>query len=115
MNDLAILGSIWKVLRLPQNEDPVLEKVDGYCDWTVRKIVVCWSNPEDSDTDCLADLVSYRKKVLRHEIVHAFLKECGLMENSLETSAWANNEEMVDWFAVMGERIHQAWKEADAL
>ena len=115
MNELTILGSKWRVLRLPQSEDPILQDVDGYCDWSVRKIVVCWSGPADSDTNCMEDLDAYRKKVLRHEIVHAFLKESGLMENSLESTAWAQNEEMVDWFAAMGERIYEAWKEADAI
>lgn len=115
MNELTILGSKWRVLRLPQSEDPILQEVDGYCDWSVRKIVVCWSGSADNDTNCMEDLDAYRKKVLRHEIVHAFLKESGLMENSLESTAWAQNEEMVDWFAVMGERIYGVWKEADAI
>ena len=115
MNELTILGVTWKVLRLAQSEDPILQEVDGYCDWTVRKIVVCWSDPADGDTNCVADIEAYRKKVLRHEIVHAFLKESGLTENSLESKAWAQNEEMVDWFAVMGERIHEAWKTAGAI
>lgn len=115
ISKLIILGAVWCVLRLPQDEDPILQEVDGYCDWTLRKIVVCWGNPENNDTNCVANLAAYRKKVLRHEIVHAFLMESGLMENSLESKAWAQNEEMVDWFAAMGERIHAAWKEADAL
>ena len=41
------------------------------------------------------------KKNLRHEIVHAFLFESGLAENS----EWAYNEEMVDWIAKQGPKI----------
>lgn len=52
---------------------------------------------------------------LRHEIVHAFLSECGLNECSGETDCWARNETMVDWFARMGERIYRAWEAAGAL
>ena len=35
------------------------------------------------------------KKVIRHELVHAFLFESGLSVNS-----WADNEEIVDWIAI---------------
>ena len=47
----------------------------------------------------------------RHEIVHAFLFESGLAENS----EWAQNEEMVDWIAKQGPKLIKAWQEAGAL
>jgi hypothetical protein len=54
------------------------------------------------------------RRVVRHEIVHAFLMESGLDESSNPADAWATNEEMVDWFARQGPKIYKAWKEADA-
>lgn len=46
-----------------------------------------------------------------NEIVHAFLLESGLDENS----EWARNEELVDWIAIQGPKIWKAWQEADAV
>ena len=40
------------------------------------------------------------RKTLRHEIVHAFLAESGLGNNTYAPGGWAKNEEMVDWFAM---------------
>ena len=57
----------------------------------------------------------YWKNPLRHEIVHAFLYECGLAENANGTDAWPKNEEMVDWIAFTGPKIYTAWAEAGAL
>lgn len=51
------------------------------------------------------------QKNIRHEIVHAFLFESGLAENS----DWAQNEEMVDWVAKQGPKLLKAWQEAGAL
>ena len=51
------------------------------------------------------------QKNLRHEIIHAFLFESGLAENS----EWAQNEEMVDWIAKQGPKLIKAWQEAGAL
>ena len=52
-----------------------------------------------------------RKKNVRHELVHAFLFECGLAENS----NWAQNEELVDWIAIQGPKIYKAWQDAGAV
>lgn len=109
---IDILGSEWTVKLLPKTVDPILEDCDGYCDWTMRKIVV-----EDITGfgSSLGDLKAYHNKVLRHEIVHAFLFESGLYENSQEIDAWARNEEMVDWIARQGPKIYKAWEAAGAL
>ena len=62
--------------------------------------------------DSKRDLAAYQRKVIRHEIIHAFLYESGLAENSLSASAWGKNEEMVDWMAVQSPKIFRAFREA---
>ena len=61
------------------------------------------------------DLTAYQRKVLRHEIVHAFLYECGLANNSNGVDAWAYNEEMIDWVAIQHNKLHAAFEKAGAL
>lgn len=98
-----ILGTDYEVRLVADTEDPKLKDVyiDGYCDCTTKVIAVQVNQEENSDT--LEDLNVYRQKVLRHEIVHAFLNESGLRENS-----WACNEEIVDWIAMQFDKMSAA-------
>lgn len=54
-----------------------------------------------AEADSIKDLKKFRDKVTRHEIIHAFLEESGLADNS----EWARNEEMIDWFAIQLPKI----------
>lgn len=111
VDKVNILGTDYEIQYLTSKDDERLEKVDGYCDFYSKLIVVC--NEENGN---IHDYKAYFRKVLRHEIVHAFLFESGLAQNSSYfESGWADNEEMVDWIAIQGEKIHKAWEEAGAL
>ena len=94
-----ILGQEYRII-FGQVTDPRLETADGYCDFTTKQIVVRSDIPETVDT--VADLDVYKNKVLRHEIIHAFLYESGLDSNS-----WGSNEEVVDWIALQLVKIVQ--------
>lgn len=105
-----ILGSTWTIKEQSESENELLKDCDGYCDWTTKEIVV-----EREPYGDLGDMEAYIRKVIRHEIVHAFLFESGLYESSTPADAWAKNEEMVDWIARQGQKIYNAWKEGGAL
>jgi len=107
-----ILGSKWKIKYEFEGNDSTLEGSDGYCDSSIKTIVI---RRLVKDQYSLKDLNEYAKKVKRHEIVHAFLYESGLAINSNEVDSWATNEETVDWIAIQGPKIYKAWKEAEAL
>lgn len=72
-----ILGTEYEIIEAAAAEDAMLEKCDGYCDKTVKTIVI---SKKAKDCD-LKDFSVYQKKVMRHEIIHAFLFESGLSEN----------------------------------
>ena len=63
----------------------------------------------------MKDLEWYEKKILRHEIIHAFLFESGLAENSATSESWATNEEMVDFFAIQFPKILSIYEELQCL
>jgi uncharacterized membrane protein len=68
----------------------------------------------DDDDPLAFDLASQavdQKRILRHEIIHAFLFESGLADDSNSADAWAVNEEMVDWFARQAPKIYKVYKE----
>ena len=108
-----ILGTEYEILAKSNEEEPYLKECDGFCDRSRKEIVIADLQP-DPDT-YRVDLKWYRKKVLRHEIIHAFLSESGLEENSHSTDAWARNEEMVDWFAMQFPKLLKAFKEVDCI
>lgn len=108
-----ILGTPWTVERLSVEAEPRLKDADGFSDWTTKKIIV--RDEQDIYEGTLEDMDQYVKKVLRHEIVHAFFLESGLHECSGQAEAWAANEAMVDWFARQGVKIYKAWEATDAL
>lgn len=107
---IDILGTEYEISFKTREDDSLLERCDGYTDKTVKKIVV--SSKED---DCeLADFAWYQKKVLRHEIIHAFLLESGLQENFTHPE-YGHDENFIDWIAVQFPKILKAFKAADAL
>lgn len=116
---INILGTEYTITVKKYNEDEAFERrsIDGYCDWLIKKIVVCdkstckgWEH-EPKDT-----ISASEKKTLRHEIVHAFFDESGLGSSTFSVDGpWATNEEMVDWIALQGQKIYKAWQEAGAL
>lgn len=99
-----VLGASYDVFtEVNLEDDPHLEGADGYTDYTVRKIVV---SAFESDNRSVADLKYHEHKVLRHELVHAFLFESGL-----GTETWARNEEIVDWIAFQFPKIEQLFNQ----
>lgn len=106
---IDVLGEEYTITKV--HDDPRLENSDGFCDETTKEIVVETYEGDDGKPGVKAQLDIQRKKNVRHEIVHAFLFECGLAENS----QWAQNEELVDWIAIQGPKLIAAWKRAGAL
>lgn len=110
-----ILGSEWNVKFGNEKEYPNLTNVDGYTDLSIREIVVDDMEASQGQIGAKADLESYQKQVVRHEIIHAFLLESGLDSNSNSADSWAVNEEMVDWFAIQSPKIFKAFNEYDLM
>lgn len=105
---INVLGTEYTVTVRTETEDHVLrDDADGYCDKTTKTIVLLNLNDENSN---LGDKEAYMKKVLRHEITHAFFLESGLDE----CTNW-DREQTVDWFAYQGLKIYEAWKKAGAI
>lgn len=47
-------------------------------------------------------------EIERHELIHAFLYECGLNDSS----DWARNEELIDWLAIQFPKINVLFEKA---
>lgn len=103
-----ILGQEYKVLFKPAEEkDPKLKNADGYTEPYAKELIV---SDFEVESDTVKNVEDYKRKVLRHEIVHAFLWESGL-----DCESWGRNEEIVDWIAFQLPKIYKACKEVNAL
>ena len=105
-----VLGTEYLIKESNKVEDLALENCDGYCDYSTKTIVIDTFKNYEELPDTLGNMDGYKKKVIRHELVHAFLSESGLNANS-----WANNEEIVDWIAYQFPKLKEAFEKCDVL
>lgn len=116
---INILGTEYRIETHKVSEDSYLEKnkLAGYCGEEEKLIVVADMSEEKYFTGMDEKAQeAYRKKTLRHEIMHAFLNESGLSDSSNQYGgAWAKNEEMVDWFAIQSPKIFKVYSEMGLL
>ena len=98
--DVEILGSTWKVLLRKESEEKRFADCSGFTDWTNRTIYVL----DRMDDSNLSAPVAYLMKVLRHEIVHAFLFESGLGDDWTHAE-YGHEETVVDWIAYQIHKI----------
>lgn len=103
-----VLGASYDVFESNESEDETLKEADGYCDYTIHRCVV--DDFGGSGTDFVEDTNLYRQRVIRHELIHAFLYESGLGAES-----WASNEEIVDWIAHQFPKMLAAFRQAGAI
>lgn len=116
---INILGTEYRIETHKVSEDSYLEenKLAGYCGEDSKLIVIADMSEEKYFPDMGEyERESYRRKTMRHEIMHAFLNESGLSDSSNQYGgAWAKNEEMVDWFAIQSPKIFKVYSELGLL
>lgn len=105
---VSVMGENWDIEFASAGSDPKLEERSGYCDPSVRKIVVCI---HENDVMNCSDMDEMMRRTLRHELVHAMAHESGLDENS----EWAMNEEMTAWVANQFPKLAKLFQEAGAI
>lgn len=110
-----ILGSEWSVKFGKESDYPNLKDNDGYADSSVREIVIDDFTATEGEPGRKRDIEAYRKHVIRHELIHAFLAESGFDGNGHSADHWELNEEMVDWFAIHSPKIFKVFKELDLI
>lgn len=119
MQTVNILGSVYTIAVKSYGEDEAFERrgIEGYCNGAAKQIVVCdMATCAGWEHESPGTVIMTQKRILRHEIVHAFLHESGLAGNTLTLDGgWAANEEMVDWIALQGLKLHAAWEQTGCL
>lgn len=102
-----VLGTRYTIETHKVSEDEHMKrnKIMGYC-WYDEKLIVLPDTSEKEYFDFVDQIAEgeFVSKVLRHEVVHAFLYESGLNT----CCEWANNETVIDWIAIQIPKIVQA-------
>lgn len=99
MRVVLILGEPWKINFNVKIDD---DDADAQTDPHERVINVA---------DNIADGVDV-KRIIRHEIIHAFMFESGLGFN-FEHKPFGQDETMIDWFAIQYPKIKKIFKLMD--
>lgn len=102
-----ILGVVYAIYdEVSVKDDIRITDCDGVTDFTTREILIAEMN---SDPNSWKKLDIYKKRTIRHEIVHAILFESGLDHNT----EWARNEEVVDWIAIQFPKLLDIFKDIE--
>jgi small nuclear ribonucleoprotein (snRNP)-like protein len=103
-----VLGTQYEVIIKDNSEyDAKLVSMDGYCDTSIKQCVI--SEVQENDMS-KSNLISYQDQLIRHELIHAFLYECGL-----DNCSWADNEELVDWLAIQFPKLARIFTELNCM
>ena len=106
---IDVLGTEYEIIKQTKEQNPKLKEANGLCEIYAHKIVL--EEYDHTGANLYDNLEVFDKKVLRHEIVHAFFAESGLRSSS----DYAECEELVDWIAIQFPKILKAFQEVDAL
>lgn len=105
-----VLGAKWKIVDRSPDKDELLVERYGYCDTSVRLIVLRTEQEDDE----LLDYAETRKSVIRHELIHALMYESGLHDNMTHPEIGVD-ETMVDWVAIQFPKMLDLFKKAGCL
>lgn len=108
MIKVNVLGTEYTIKHQTENENPKLKRANGICELYTKEIVL---NNFEIDENTCDNIKVFKDKVLRHEVIHAFLNESGLDNNC----DYARNEELVDWIAIQFPKMYRAFKELGVL
>ena len=105
--EINILGTQYKVLY---EEFPEDMECDGLCDVTTHEIKIRKNN-----VNKVGNMDELIKRVLRHEIIHAFMFESGLGFDWQHSEEFGHDETTVDWFATQAPKIYKVYLELGIL
>jgi len=106
MKKINILGTEYEV---EINDKECMDmNADGLCKFYDKKIIL--RNPENMlEPDCSIEIKQSRsQEVKRHEIIHAFFAEAGLMD-------YSDNEQLVNWIAIQFPKLQKAFEDAGCI
>lgn len=110
--NVDILGTEYKIIfDTPQEREanPKYDDCNGYAELLSKVIHVSDCSDLKDDKETMEKINLFRERVLRHEIIHAFLYESGMSEE------YVRDEELVHWLSVQFPKMAAAFINAECL
>lgn len=105
VKSINILGTEYKIIEHESKEEnEIFKSYDGWCDSSVKEIHILKKYEGDK-----TNLDFVKNKILRHEIIHAFMYESG---QDVE-SVWGLNEELVDFLAIQIPKLNNIFQKLE--
>lgn len=104
-----ILGTEYEIRYLKESEYEKLKICDanGLAELYAKELIIN-SEIDDGSGKVFANFKEFEKKVIRHEIIHAFFHESGLED-------YTSDENLVDWLALQAPKILKVFQETGCL
>lgn len=104
---INILGEKYQLIESDESENAKMKGADGFAEFYSKKLFIDKSLNEEHELHW-EDIGEYKKKVIRHEIMHAFFHESGLSE-------CAKDEDLVEFLAIQLPKIFKLMNNIDVL
>ena len=108
---INILGTDYEIIHTTDKVHEELKDADGWCSNYTQKIYLETNllRDEVENEDTIKARSIRAKDTLRHEIIHAYIKESAAQHSVLD------HEYCVHWIALMFPKLLKTFQEADAL
>lgn len=104
-----ILGTDYEIRKVNAKEYPKLSTMDanGLAELYSKELIIdSEMNPNNGEE--FNNFQEFENKVIRHEIIHAFFHESGLVD-------YTTDEDLVNWIALQFNKMLKAFQEADCI
>ena len=101
MKEIEILGTKYSIKKDSPKTNSKLVNANAYVELQSKEIILD-KTKYNNDYNAVKESEKFDRKVLRHEVVHAFLHESGL-------AALSANETITDWIAAQYPKLKEAF------
>lgn len=103
--EVPVLGTVYKIFYEKKGKKYLDLECDGYTTWDLKEIHVCSSGCKP-----------YDRKVMRHEVLHAFMFESGYFGNeNPRRKENIHDEQIIDFWSVQLPKVFEVFKELEIL
>ena len=107
--EINILGTNYEIKKLSESDYPKLKTLDanGLAELYSKQLIINSEMNRQTGNE-YANFEGYENKTIRHEIIHAFFHESGLVD-------YCQDEDLVNWLALQAPKMIKAFQEANCL
>ena len=104
-----ILGTEYIIRELTEEEYPKLRisEANGLAELYSKELIISKDMNPNTGAE-FANFQDFKNKVVRHEIVHAFFHESGLVD-------YCNDERLVNWIALQAPKMLKVFEDTECI